>query len=80
MDLTKEFNILFNHKTINKNRVIESVKLCKDTSMLFGEWIGNNYYRLCNKKTWKSFNSKNVGRYTTEELFEIFENEQLKKK
>ena len=79
MDLTKEFNILFNHKTINKNRVIESVKLCKDTSILFGEWIGNNY-SLSDKGNWKSFNYKNVGSYTTEELFEIFKNEQLKKK
>jgi hypothetical protein len=78
MDLTKEFSILFNHKTINQNRVTESVKLCKDISILFAEWINKDYV-VSNNGLWR--NATIISNtHTTQELFEIFETEQSKKK
>ena len=37
--LTKKFQELFNGTTINQNRVDASVKICKETSMGFAEWV-----------------------------------------
>jgi hypothetical protein len=78
MNLTKEFNILFNHKTINQNRVTESVRLCKYVSISFAEWINKDYV-VSNNGLWR--NATIISNtHTTQELFEIFENEQSKKK
>ena len=37
--LTKKFQELFNGTTINQNRVDASVKICKETSIDFAEWV-----------------------------------------
>ena len=39
MNLTKQFQELFNGTTINQNRVDASVKICKETSIGFAEWV-----------------------------------------
>jgi len=37
--LTKKFQELFNGTSINQNRVDASVKICRETSMGFAEWV-----------------------------------------
>lgn len=39
MKITKQFQELFNGTTINQNRVDGAVKICKETSISFAEWI-----------------------------------------
>jgi hypothetical protein len=65
MNLTKQFQELFNGTTINQNRVNASVKICKETSIGFAEWI------VSKQKQYPD----SVLRY--DKLFDIYEKEQL---
>lgn len=64
MTLTKQFQELFNGTSINQNRVNGSVKICRDTSVGFAEWVVEKH---------KQF-PDSVLRY--EKLFDIYEKEQ----
>lgn len=66
--LTKQFQELFNGTTINQNRVDASVKICKETSIDFAQWIIEKH---------KQFPDA-VLRY--EKLFDIYEKERATKK
>ena len=66
--LTKQFQELFNGTTINQNRVDASVKICKETSIDFAQWIVEKH---------KQFPDA-VLRY--EKLFDIYEKERATKK
>jgi hypothetical protein len=67
MTLTKQFQELFNGTTINQNRVNGSVKICRDTSIGFAEWIIDKH---------KQF-PDSVLRY--DKLFDVYEKEQERK-
>ena len=68
MNLTKQFQELFNGTTINQNRVNCSVKICKETSIGFAEWIVGKQ---------KQF-PDSVLRF--DKLFDIYEKERATKK
>lgn len=63
MNLTKQFQELFNGTCINQNRVNCSVKICKETSIGFAEWIVEKQKQHPNS----------VLRY--DKLFDIYEKE-----
>lgn len=65
MNLTKQFQELFNGTSINQNRVNGSVKICKETSIGFAEWI------VVKQKQYPD----SVLRF--DKLFDIYEKEQL---
>lgn len=67
MTLTKQFQELFNGTSVNQNRVNGSVKICRDTSIGFAEWIIDKH---------KQF-PDSVLRY--DKLFDIYEKEQERK-
>jgi hypothetical protein len=67
MTLTKQFQELFNGTTINQNRVNGSVKICRDTSIGFAEWVIDKH---------KQF-PDSVLRY--DKLFDVYEKEQERK-
>lgn len=67
MTLTKQFQELFNGTSINQNRVNGSVKICRDTSIGFAEWIIDKH---------KQF-PDSVLRY--DKLFDVYEKEQERK-
>jgi hypothetical protein len=64
MNLTKQFQELFNGTNINQNRVNGSVKICKETSIGFAEWIVEKHKQYPNA----------VLRF--DKLFDIYEKEQ----
>jgi hypothetical protein len=68
MNLTKQFQELFNGTSINQNRVNGSVKICKETSIGFAEWIVEKHKQYPNS----------VLRF--DKLFDIYEKEQLTNK
>jgi len=68
MNLTKQFQELFNGTSINQNRVNGSVKICKETSIGFAEWIVEKHRQY----------PDSVLRF--DKLFDIYEKEQLTNK
>jgi hypothetical protein len=64
MNLTKQFQELFNGTNINQNRFNGSVKICKETSIGFAEWIVEKHKQYPNA----------VLRF--DKLFDIYEKEQ----
>jgi hypothetical protein len=68
MNLTKQFQELFNGTSINQNRVNGSVKICKETSIGFAEWIVEKHKQY----------PDSVLRF--DKLFDIYEKEQQTKK
>ncbi len=62
--LVKRFQELFNGTTINQNRVDASVKICKETSIGFAEWVVEKSKEY----------PKHILRY--DKLFELYEKEQ----
>jgi len=68
MNLTKQFQELFNGTSINQNRVNGSVKICKETSIGFAEWIVEKHKQY----------PDSVLRF--DKLFDIYEKEQLTNK
>jgi hypothetical protein len=62
--LTKKFQELFNGTTINQNRVDASVKICKETSIGFAEWVVERHKEY----------PEHILRY--DKLFEFYEKEQ----
>lgn len=62
--LTKKFQELFNGTTINQNRVDASVKICKETSIGFAEWVIQKHKE----------HPEHILRY--DKLFEFYEKEQ----
>jgi hypothetical protein len=65
--LTKKFQELFNGTTINQNRVDASVKICKETSIGFAEWVIQKHKE----------HPEHILRY--DKLFELYEKEQRAK-
>lgn len=64
MSLVKKFQELFNGTTINKNRVDASVKICKETSIGFAEWVVDKQKEY----------PEHILRY--DKLFDLYEKEQ----
>ena len=62
--LTKKFQELFNGTTINQNRVDASVKICKETSIHFAEWVIEKHKEY----------PEHILRY--DKLFDLYEKEQ----
>ena len=67
MNLTKKFQELFNGTTINQNRVDASVKICKETSIDFAEWVIEKHKEY----------PEHILRY--DKLFNLYEKEQESK-
>ena len=65
--LTKKFQELFNGTTINQNRVDASVKICKETSIHFSEWVVEKHKEY----------PEHILRY--DKLFDLYEKEQKSK-
>ena len=65
--LTKKFQELFNGTTINQNRVDASVKICKETSIHFAEWVVEKHKEY----------PEHILRY--DKLFDLYEKEQKSK-
>jgi hypothetical protein len=68
MDLTKQFQELFNGTSFNKNKIEGSVKICKETSIGFAEWIVEKHKQY----------PESVLRF--DKLFDIYEKEKQTKK
>jgi hypothetical protein len=68
MDLTKQFQELFNGTSLNKNKIEGSVKICKETSVGFAEWIIEKHKQY----------PESVLRF--DKLFDIYEKEKQTKK
>jgi hypothetical protein len=68
MILTKQFQELFNGTSINQNRVNGSVKICKETSIGFAEWIIKKHKQYPDSAL------------RFDKLFDIYEKEQQKNK
>jgi hypothetical protein len=64
MNLTKQFQELFNGTSINQNRVNGSVKICKETAISFAEWIVEKHKQY----------PDSVLRF--DKLFDVYEKEQ----
>jgi len=64
MSLVKRFQELFNGTTINQNRVDASVKICKETSIGFAEWVIEKHKEY----------PEHILRY--DKLFDLYEKEQ----
>ena len=64
MSLVKRFQELFNGTTINQNRVDASVKICKETSIGFAEWVIQKHKEY----------PEHILRY--DKLFDLYEKEQ----
>lgn len=67
MTLNKQFQELFNNKTINQNRVDGAIKICVDTSISFAEWVVEKHKQY----------PDSVLRY--DKLFDVYQKEKERK-
>ena len=68
MDLTKQFQELFSGTSFNQNKIEGSVKICKETSIGFAEWIIEKHRQY----------PESVLRF--DKLFDVYEKEKQTKK